>query len=78
MDSFSMDNKENCIRAAKPGGEWPGGVGGKQDYSPFPIHVYMVSCEQFTKQTSPARISETAAKFHLFPMLKHPKHALSI
>lgn len=21
MDSFSMDNKENCIRAAKPGGE---------------------------------------------------------
>lgn len=25
---------------------------------------------------SPAAIAETTAKFHLFPMLKHPKHAL--
>lgn len=39
-------------KSSKAGwGEWPGEVGGKQDYSPFPIHVYMVSCEQSTGQT---------------------------
>lgn len=77
MDSFSMD-KENCIRAAKPGGEWPGGVGGKQDYGPFPIHAYMVSCEQFTRQTLHQPEYQKQQLNFMFPMLKHPKHALSI